>query len=577
MRPRGNGRPVTGDGVISWAGFLILLPYSLSSMFLSNPDLTHESLGLRAVLSLASQCLLFLVLLAWRSASLRNPALSSTSPRVIMAYIAASLLRAVSLAVALDVLGVTDGVDWPRRLIASVAGFTTSLVLIDLVVESFRQHRRRIAELLARQQAAERTRDEAVVAIDAQRSEVIERIRDQLIVRVEDLGRAAPEDALQTLKSTADDIVRPLSRQLSELAPHLQTTAAASTRPSFNLRAFLSDAADGRPLSPGWIALLFLVYGGPFLIGAIAPEIAIVLLAAAFAVIWTLMTLTNAVMARLSPRSPTVVRVIILLALIALSGVMLAASSLYTVPAEPSVIWRVAVGDFTLLVTISLALVCAHAVRRQDDTIERELESAAFTLDWESARARCARWQVQRSLARAMHGPVQSALGVAAIRLERAMEAGQADQALLESLHSNLVAVFRNIRDESARVSPLVVVLAEFAETWAGVCEIHWSIAPDAAAVLDGDPIAHFATRELTREACWNSIRHGAPTIVAVTLTSGPGFLSLTVRDDGKERVTGDGTKPGLGSRMLTDMTLQWERTFDASGTTLIAQVPALI
>lgn len=571
---------LTGTQVVSWTGLWLLLAYSAASMLLANTDLTGSGVLERLALSLGATLVLFALLEAWVRCVRRWPALNSRTWRVIVTFAVLATARAVLLAVALQGFGLTETIDWPRRVVGSVAGFTAALVIVDLVLGSIREHRRRVTALVERQDAARHTRDEAIEAIESQRAEVIDRISVELVRRIDALGKDSPDAALATLHSTAEDLVRPLSHELAQAAPAIEIAPPATARPRFDMRAFLDDATRGKPLSPTWVAVLFMVYGGPFLAAELPWGEALVHLAVGFVVVWALLTASNEVMERVSTHAPLGARVALLVGLLIVSALLLAVSSLVFIDAPADVVRRVAIGDLDLLVIMSLLLVAARAVRLQDETIEREMETAAFELDWASARARCIQWQQQRSLARAMHGPVQGAIATAVARLEQAMASGIADQELLDTTRGQLIGVFEGIQERVSRSSTLESTLTEFADTWHGVCEITWVFDDDADRVLGSDAIADFAAREIVSEACWNALRHARPTRIDVTIgCRGARVITISVIDDGAgtESTPGDRAAEGtgLGTAMLHDMTLSWHRFHRDVGTELVADLPA--
>lgn len=579
MSRRRPPTPVTGTQLLSWAGFWLLLAYSIASMLLANVDLANSNLALRLAISAGATIVLFGLLAAWERLARRWPAVNARSWRVIAAFVVLALVRAVFVAVALNELGLTQSIDWPRRIIGSVAGFTTVMVLIDLVLGSMREHRRRVSLLLARQKAARQARDEAVESIETQREEAVERITGELMRRVEELAGDNPRHALAGLRSTAEDLVRPLSHELAKASPAIVAPPPVVVRPRFDIRAFISDATSGAPLSPAWVAVLFMLFGGPFLISVLPWGQALVHLAIGFVAIWLALTLVNAVIVRIPPRVPQAARVATLLVLITAASFLLALSSVATIHAPADVLSRIVIGDVTLLIELSLALVIARAARLQDETIEQQLEQAAFDLDWETARARCIQWRQQRWLARAMHGPVQGAIASSAARLERAIEADDAEPQLMDNIRSQLVEVFSSLKQGMEDSSHLSALVEEFAQTWTGVCTITLDADALAISALDTDQVARFAVREAVSEACWNALKHAHPSRIAIeVLILEERVLRVEVTDNGSSPPTdaerqSDG-EAGLGTRMMQDMTLSWARTMSETGTTFTCEIP---
>lgn len=579
MRRRLLPASITGVQVVSWAGFWLLISYSIASMLLANVDLSGSSVAGRLAVSVGASIVLFGMLAAWAGLARRWPALNARSWRVITTFAVLALVRALLVAVALDQLGITQSIDWPRRLIGSVAGFTTVIVLIDIVLGSIRRHRQRVSLLLARQDAARKTRDEAIEEIESQRAEALDRITRELISRVESLERSSPDTALASLRSAAEDLVRPLSHELAKASPEILAPPPVTVRPRFDPRAFLTDATTGAPLSPAWVAVLFMLFGGPFLISVLPWGQALIHLVIGFVAIWIALTLVNLTMVKIVPARPLVARVFLLFFLLLAAALLLALSSVMFINAPRDVLTRIAIGDFTLLIELCLALVIAHAARLQDATIERRLEDAAFELDWASTRARCIQWRQQRWLARAMHGPVQGAIATAATRLERAIVAHEANAALIDELRSQLVTVFATIRRGVDHPSDLQTTVDEFAQTWVGVCEITLDVQTQVVPVLRTDHLAEFAAREIISESCWNALRHSRPTRIDIRVAlSDPRVLVLEVTDNGPaDSAPAHGSDlgaTGLGTRMIRDLCLSWDRRHTTEGTTLVSKVP---
>lgn len=567
---------LTGTAVVSWTGFWVLLPYFVVSIFLANADLAGAGAATLVVVAVLIEAVLFALLLLWRRAAHRWPLLSAAPWRVALAFVVVSTVRAVVLALVLDGLGLTTTIDWPRRLVVSVPWVATALVVLDLAIGSVRRHRQRVEALLARQEQGRRALAAAIEAIATQRQELSSVIHDELVSR---LARITVDDdparALDTLTSTAEDFVRPISHQLAGSSPPVEPVALATGRRPFDLRAFLDDATRGRPLSPGWTVLLGAAIVVPLLVASLPPAQAALLTATGLALVWLTMTASNAVIWWVTPRVSLAARVAVVAALLTLATLVMAGSGLVLAGASSDVSRRIVATEVLIPITAAVALACARAVRIQDETIESRLEQAARDLDWATARSNGVRWREQRALARAMHGPVQGAIASAAIRLERAIQAGRADGILVDELRSQVISACARIGDGAASASTVATALDEFAATWRGVCRIDSVIDDDATRDLATDPVAGFAVRELACEACWNALRHARPTLVRVRVSAvGGRVIRVVVDDDGRPSPDSPAGRGGLGARMLDDMALSWQRVSTEDGTTVTFDVP---
>ncbi len=563
---------LTGRHVTSWSGFALLLPYSFVSIFLANPDVRRGSVGLRLAAALTAQVLLFALLWGWRLAARRWRRVAAGPIRVVLAFATASAVRGVLLALAFGALNVTPAIDWNRRLVGGIIGFTAALSIIDVAIGSVRQHRQRVATLHRRQAAALAARESTLMEMQEQRDALAVTIRAEFLRRIRLLTESDAAAAIRQLKDTINDLVRPISRQLAARPSWRPPPEPDTPELSFNAREFADDATRGSPLQPAWTALLFLCFGGPFLLYQLPTLYALQLLVAGAFIVWILLAGVNALLRLVQGRS-VVTRVVLLVVGVMLAAMLLATSSEALVDAPGDVLHRIILGDLILVPAIAFSLVAARAARAQDRSIVSRLEASAAELDWASARSRCIQWRQQRSLARALHGPVQSAIGAAAINLERAVTDGRDTRTLLVATRSQLLAVIDRIDAEVGDPTPLEDVMLEYAETWAGVCKVTWDVPPAVTRALEADPIARFALTELATEACWNAIRHAEASSVAVEVTAArPLSLRIVVTDDGVA-LRADGT-PGLGTQMLNDMTLNWSFERRSGRTILEADVP---
>lgn len=185
------------------------------------------------------------------------------------------------------------------------------------------------------------------------------------------------------------------------------------------------------------------------------------------------------------------------------------------------------------------------------------------------ARLRQEIWFTRRNLTWVLHGPVQSALVSATIRLQSASVLGATDRAVIWS----------NIRDAyellstTGRADPDFTEFAgELTSLWHGLCEISFN---DPGALVErvaADPSATAALIEVVREAVGNAIRHGNATSVDVTiLDQDADLVRLVITDNGSGMA--DGATPGIGSDLFTSLAFDWSSETSPSGTTITADL----
>lgn len=560
---------LSGKAILSRTGYVWMLGYGLTSMFAANLDLGLQHLAERVVIVVIAHNVLFLLL---ASANQLGAVPSGTSALVMLRFVAAASLRALLVALLLDVTGVTTGVDWPKRMLGSVIGFSTALALVDAGLTAVRAHKSRMQVLEASMSAARSAHEGAVSAVRQQRDEAIDSVREELLARTASLSEAPPIEALQLLREASEQVVMPLITGLDfeDAMPSASPAPGQPTR--VVVAAFIRDAVSGKPLMPAASAGLFAAFGAPFLLLALPTGYALQLMASGMVIVGSLLWVCNQVMSRLDPEWPASARFVALLMLVISSVLLLAWSSAAFVDALPAIRARVIWADLTVVPSVVFALLLMRAAQSQDLRLRSSIEAATQSLVWNSTRLRCVLWRERRALARAMHGPVQGALGAATVQLQRAVAENRADADLLASVGERLREALKRVGDDLDAGKGVRAMLDELGVTWSGVCAVSTDLSAHVDDALQRDPIAGFAVRELVAEACWNAVRHGHASQIHVRLALGPSAVSVVVDDDGMASEATD--HEGMGTRMLRDMTLSWKRLPSLTGTSLRCSVP---
>jgi signal transduction histidine kinase len=226
-----------------------------------------------------------------------------------------------------------------------------------------------------------------------------------------------------------------------------------------------------------------------------------------------------------------------------------------------------------VLALISITISLAIATYQASVEDQRQLENIALELKWLVARTRAQMWELQRSVSKVLHGPVQSSLSAAAIRLDMvAKDPSQLPQIIEESKASISAAI--EVLSEPAEISQsLRAGLEKVSNGWSGICEVNIQLTPDLERRIQADSSASRVALDIAQEAISNAVRHGGASKAHVAVEcSGESEITLTVRNDGKPAP--HKIKVGLGTNLLEECTLSWSRISDALGTTLTCRLP---
>ena len=163
-------------------------------------------------------------------------------------------------------------------------------------------------------------------------------------------------------------------------------------------------------------------------------------------------------------------------------------------------------------------------------------------------------WVAQRKWSYIIHGTVQGALTVASSRLEMASkptdELKLAVRADIERAKNVLVSPPTFDR-------PAAVMFEEIADTWQGVCDFEYQIAPSAEAALAKSQTSTTCLVEVAKELVSNANRHGGANKFWINCyLNADGDLSIVAGNNGK--AVPAGASGGLGYEMISQLTKDW-------------------
>lgn len=217
-----------------------------------------------------------------------------------------------------------------------------------------------------------------------------------------------------------------------------------------------------------------------------------------------------------------------------------------------------------------LALVSGIVAAR--DTVLEETAMAVGELRNQVIRTRQLLWFHQRGLARALHGPVQSAVTAAALRLDDAARNDAISPSVVDAVRADLMRTLDVPSDSDASTTSLDDGIARIVGTWEGVCDVNAAIDERSSAVLDTDPVLRACVMDVLTDATSNAVRHGRAAHVTIALTCDAAALALAIQDDGSAPI--QATRSGLGTTLLDDCALSWSLTQDDRGHRLQVLLP---
>lgn len=560
-------RRIGSPDAISWPAFWVTLAAGLVGNAVTSAEVP---LGARLLALGLGQIALWLPLAAVGIALRRRP----DRPRpllVLTAAVAGLMVRALIVGVVLGALVGQDAVEWTDRFVGALFNIGLSFLVCAYIVSAVRERRRHIADLQATEQRLAAAVADLGREFVQRNEEVADEVRSALLAELNALDPTDARRSLDALQRTATEVVRPLSHELATTRPDDDLPSLPQTDVVVSWRQVLDGAATGAPFRPGLTAAIFSVEG---MAAAVAYPPGTWIFVVLCLALWGLLILANGTLRIALLGRPRILRMSLVLMCAIVVGAVMALIVFAGLSGAPPV-EELTFATFVFAVGFSLGVGVAASFARDRDRIVRELEESSLALTRRLVRWRQAQWFQQKALSRALHGPIQTAVTAAALRLDSSIRSGGSDPGLVEQVRRDLRVAMGGLSALDADVASLSEVGDRLAATWEGLCDVALLTAPGVDEVVDSDAVLRSSLIDLITEAVSNAVRHGGATHVNVVIESsprGPVDLLLTVDSDSRRR--GAQGQRGLGTQLLDECTLWWDLEDSNLGMRLSAALP---
>jgi len=553
---------------ITWTSFWVTFIAVIGGHF-SAPN-SSDHAPLRILCLIIAHCAMFVPLVAWRWVLLRYHG----RPRpwlTLLAFLLASIVRGLVLFFALRTLADVSNISLSARVFIAAWITMISLTFTALAISSFRAAERDAQRLEGMRQSLKDTSDLVATQIQRRNEDAIAQVQKRLTIAVSALeGVTTDQVALERLRHLATDVIRPMSHELARSSPTVTVPLISDQSTRAGWRATveaLSQRGQFLPVTTASVIVLLYIPSAFLTL----PERGLPVLASITA-FWITLTLGNRALDRALPRStPVRSAMLVMLVSIASSAPVVAIGGLLAIG---GVVGRnITVGG---IVSLPLAAIIGALLRSRvsaQRAIANDLEQLTRRLSQQLVHLRQAQWYHERSLLRALHGDMQSAVTVAAIRLDRALADGAVPPHLLTEIRESITEQIDVLSAAGPQPATLDQLANRLTTTWSRVCNVSLDIDETVRAALDNDDILRSTITEIMTEAVSNSIRHGQAKQVEITLdVDTSDQVRLRVDDDGVGHVPTKGQ--GLGSTFLDECTSEWSSKSSDLGHRLEARLP---
>ena len=486
---------------------------------------------------------------------------------VLTAFLIAGFARGVVI-LSLDVLTGQHqvGQELFRLLGGPIFSFVT-FTLAAVLASNFQRHRESLAAL-ADERYRLQIRSAGIRAkVQIQREELLGKVRsllDPAIAKIQaNLTGTSLTEAIASLRSTVDEVVRPLSLEVAEASDELEAESG---------KAVIREKAP----TPSRIML------GEFIVPLWASLIlSIVLVPAAFLLEDPLSSLTILLCAFLSmflglgffqwltmklPVPPFLVALLVpSFSAISLIPIYFAAEELE---------WNVTVQQVNALllfgVCVGVTTFAAQFSQLQRKATTENLVAVNQQLEILNASLRQELWLNRRRTASVLHGPVQAALFASAMKLSQEQKP---TAELVAEVEQDISAAIEKLNNPSnLEGEDISDLLNQIVDIWSDAAKITIEIPELLEAAVARSPLASEALIEISREFITNAIKHGKASKVSLKVSRLDDLrIAIKVVDDGQGLPPG--AKPGFGSKLLSELSLVWRQTREGDSTLSYAEI----
>ncbi len=497
-----------------------------------------------------------------------------------------TVVSAVISVIVLPAWSVTDGWTVLWRWVITLLVTALMVVLAD--------YRHDVERERLLQEELRDAREQASTIVEAEREGIVSRLLEML---QQAFDATAPSHAgSERLERFAREQVRPLSHELAQAMPPMTRGGRGAPERS-TWREVIADATS-RPLVRPWtmaiaVTVLYVLTTVQLTTGAdtesgtpdpptdqgvgVTVDLANLVQSlgslglvfiVTLGVSWFAVRLTTPVLPRLGLALRVLIAVVtvaaigflvVLVVRIAVTQVGLRPDMTRSLGEQLLVSLPVVAVAFSIVITRSLVALLRQSTRRVRDLTDE--------LEWETTRLNNALSQERHFFATQLHGPIQSAVAAAALRLH----ASEVSPEALSQVRVDLQSAVQALGEGPPRTRRIESDLEDLVATWMGVCDVRIDIPDSVVSAIDGDWITVGTVRDLLVDAVANAAMHGRASNAWIEADwDARGEIEFVITDDG---TAGLGEGSGLGSALLDSTCVRWSRVQGEDGVCLRAVV----
>ena len=380
-------------------------------------------------------------------------------------------------------------------------------------------------------------------------SGLISPVIQELMLKIQGAKSSELGLEVKALRSTIDDVIRPLSQDIAQSSDELNATEVETPKVSIRENFRLSTPIQvSYQIVPFWSTALLTLISTPAAVVFYGQDAGLALLVFALAM---LTILELAALALRKVRVSAILAFLIQLAIFATGGAMATlALGLANLGAGLFPASRI----ITLTMMIGTAMFVGQVRQTQRYASQLNAQEVNEKLELLNSQARRELWLNRRRIATVLHGPVQAALYASAMRLAQST---RPSKKLIQSVNEDLASALEVLKFESLESPDLRDVLSQIVEVWQSTCEIYSNVTKPVYQVTKKKPLVGEAVVEVLREAVSNAIKHGSASEIEIEAKVSNNLILLSIINNGKPAVNSRGN--GFGSKLYSELTHTWK------------------
>jgi len=486
---------------------------------------------------------------------------------VLAVFLLAGAFRGATLLLADVITGQYQVGEELFRLLGGPVFTFVTLTVSAVLASNYQRHRESLS-VLADERYRLQIRSAGIRAkVQIQREELLEKVRsllDPAISKIQaNLSGQSLVAVINSLQSTVEEVVRPLSIEVAESSDELEAESG---------KAVLKEKA---PIPPKIMLGEFLVPLWAALIGAIGLVAAAFLIEAPLNAVAILLTTFLSMLLCLGLIQQLTIKLAVHPVVASLLIPPIYAASLAPVYYFADLLqWSVSIEQIHALLLYGAVVggttFAAQFSQLQRKTTTEKLAGVNQQLEILNASLRQELWLNRRRTASVLHGPVQAALFASAMKLAQAPEP---TPELIAEVEKDIQEALEKLNNPSnLEGEDLPAVLEQIVDIWSDAANITIDLPIELAKEISSQPLASEALIEISREFINNAIKHGKAERISLRVFRVDRYrLAVQVTDDGQG--VPPGAKPGFGSKLLTELCLSWKQTRQENQTISYAEI----